>query len=74
MAKVATVLPGAKDHEITGYTIAGARAGLKMRRGDKEDIIEQSKKRYRLREEYREIVTNWAESEGLLEPLGEEIV
>lgn len=74
MSKVATVLPDAKGHEMTGYTIAGARAGLKMRRGDKEDIIEQREKRYRLREEYREIVTNWAEAEGLLEPLGEEIV
>lgn len=74
MSKVATVLPEAKDREITGYTIAGARAGLKMRRGGKEDIIEQSKRRYQLKEEYREIVTNWAESEGLLEPLGEEIV
>lgn len=74
MSKVATVLPDAKDHEMTGATIAGARAGLKMRRGDKEDIIEQRKKRYRLREEYREIVADWAKSEGLLEPLGEEIV
>jgi hypothetical protein len=45
-----------------------------MRRGDKEDIIEQRQKRYRLREEYREMVTNWAKTEGLLKPLGEEIL
>lgn len=74
MSKVSSILPDAKGHEITGYTIAGARAGLKMRRGDKEDIIEQRAKRYRLREAYREIVTTWADAQGLLEPLGEEIV
>jgi hypothetical protein len=69
MAKVATVLPDAQDHKITGYTIAGARAGLKMRRGDKEDIIEQRERRYRLRADYREVVVDWARAEGLLEPL-----
>jgi hypothetical protein len=74
MGKVATVLPEAEGHEITGYTIAGARAGLKMRRGDKEDIIEQRERRYRLRHDYREIVTDWARTAGLLEPLGEEIL
>lgn len=74
MAKVATVLPEAQDHEITGSTIAGARAGLTMRRGGKEDIIEQRERRYRLKAEYREIVTDWAKAEGLLEPLKGEIL
>ncbi len=74
MGKVTATLPGTEDHEITGYTIAGARAGLKMRRGDKEDIIEQRQKRYRLRADYRDIVTSWAKTEGLLKPLGEEIL
>jgi hypothetical protein len=74
MEKVATVIPEAQDHEITGYTIAGARAGLKMRRGGKEDIIEQRERRYRLKAEYREIVTDWTKAEGLLEPLKGEIL
>jgi hypothetical protein len=69
MGKVATILPEAQDHEITGYTIAGARAGLKMRRGNKEDIIEQREGRYRLKADYRDIIVDWARAEGLLEPL-----
>jgi hypothetical protein len=74
MSKVATMLPEARDHEITAYTIAGARAGLKMRRGSREDVIEQRERRYRLRAEYRETVTDWARAEGLLKPLAEEIL
>lgn len=69
MTKVATVLPQARGHEITGSTIAGARAGLKMRRGAKEDIIEQRERRYRLKPEYGEVGVDWAEAQGLLKPL-----
>lgn len=61
------------DKKITGRDIAGARAGLKMRRKllGKEDIIESSWSRaerdyvYKIKEEYKNIVADWVKSEKL---------
>ena len=61
------------DKKMTGYSIAGARAGLKMRRKPigKEDIIESSWSSaerdyvYKIKKEYKHIVTDWVKSENL---------
>ena len=61
------------DKEITGRDIAGARAGLKMRRKPlkKEDIIESSwshaeKERvYKIKDDYKQIVIDWVKGEKL---------
>jgi len=61
------------DKKITGRSIAGARAGLKMRRKPlgKEDIIESSWSYaerdyvYEIKDEYKHIVVDWVKSEKL---------
>ncbi len=61
------------DKKITGRAIAGARAGLKMRRKPlgKEDIIEswwsQAERDYvyRIKDDYKQIVSNWVKEEKL---------
>ena len=61
------------DKKITGRDIAGARAGLKMRRKPigKVDIIESSRSHaerdyvYKIKEEYKHIVADWVKSENL---------
>lgn len=61
------------DKKITGRDIAGARAGLKMRRKPvgKEDIIESSWSHaerdyvYKIKDEYKHIVADWVKSENL---------
>lgn len=61
------------DKKITGRSIAGARAGLKMRRKslEKEDIIESSWSRaerdyvYEIKDEYKHILVDWVKSEKL---------
>jgi len=61
------------DKKITGRSIAGARAGLKMRRKPlgKEDIIESSWSHaerdyvYKIKDEYKYIVVDWVKSENL---------
>jgi len=61
------------DKKITGYDIAGARAGLKMRRKNlgKEDIIESGWDSrvgdyvYKIKDNYKQIVMDWIKNEGL---------
>jgi len=61
------------DKKITGREIAGARAGLKMRRSSlkKEDIIESSWSPaerdhvYKIKEAYKTIVLDWVKNEKL---------
>jgi len=61
------------DKKITGRDIAGARAGLKMRRKPlgKEDIIESSWNHserdyvYKIKEGYKPIVADWVKGEKL---------
>lgn len=61
------------DKKITGRDIAGARAGLKMRRKTlkKEDIIESSWSNaegdyiYEIKEDYKQIVIDWVKGEKL---------
>ena len=61
------------DKKITGREIAGARAGLKMRRSPlkKEDIIESSWSPverdhvYKIKEAYKTIVLDWVKNEKL---------
>lgn len=61
------------EKKITGRDIAGARAGLKMRRKPlkKEDILESSWSNgerdymYKIKEEYKHIVADWVKSENL---------
>ncbi len=61
------------DKRITGRDIAGARAGLKMRRKPlkKEDIIESSWSHaerdyiYKIKDNYKQIVIDWVKSEKL---------
>lgn len=61
------------DKKITGRDIAGARAGLKMRRKPlkKEDIIESSWSHaerdyiYKIKDDYKQIVIDWVKSEKL---------
>jgi len=61
------------DKKITGSEIAGARAGLKMRRKHlgKEDIIESDWDNrigdyvYKLKDDYKKIVEEWVKSENL---------
>lgn len=61
------------EKKITGRDIAGARAGLRMRRKPlkKEDIIESSWSNgerdyvYKIKEEYKQIVTDWVKGEKL---------
>jgi len=61
------------DKKITGRSIAGARAGLKMRRKslEKEDIIESSWSHaerdyvYEIKDEYKHILVDWVKSEKL---------
>jgi len=61
------------DKKITGRDIAGARAGLKMRRKPlkKEDVIESSWSPgerdyvYRIKDDYKQIVLNWVKEEKL---------
>ncbi|OFV68859.1 MAG: hypothetical protein SCAL_000535 [Candidatus Syntrophoarchaeum caldarius] len=61
------------DKKITGKDIAGARAGLKMRRKPlkKEDIIESSWSRverdyiYRIKGDYKQTVIDWVKGEKL---------
>jgi len=65
-------LEGIKE-KITGRQIAGARGGFKMRRKPlkKEDILESSWSNderdnlYRIKDEYKQIVSNWVKNEGL---------
>lgn len=62
------------DKKITGYSIAGARAGLKMRRKHlkKEDIIDSERDDsvgelvYRIRREYKSTIVEWARKERLM--------
>ena len=57
--------------KITGYTIAGSRAGLKMRRKPlkKEDIIDASYSHYeyyyKIKEDYKKIIEDWIKKENL---------
>lgn len=61
------------DKKITGRDIAGARAGLKMRRKNlkKEDIIASSwspterEYLYNIKDEYKQIVMEWIKEENL---------
>lgn len=61
------------DKKITGRDIAGARAGLKMRRKPlgKEDIIESSWSHterdyvYKIKADYKQIVLDWVKGEKL---------
>ncbi|HDN83749.1 MAG TPA: hypothetical protein ENG50_05240 [Candidatus Altiarchaeales archaeon] len=61
------------DKKITGRDIAGARAGLKMRRKPlkKEDIIESSWSHaerdyiYKIKDDYKQIVIEWVKDEKL---------
>lgn len=61
------------EKKITGQQIAGARAGLKMRRKpiQKEDIIvsswspEERDNVYQIKEQYKHIVADWVKSESL---------
>jgi len=61
------------DKKITGRAIAGARAGLKMRRKPlkKEDIIESSWSHserdyvYMVKNDYKQIVLEWVKGENL---------
>lgn len=61
------------DKRITGRDIAGARAGLKMRRKPlkKEDIIESSWSHaerdyiYKIKDDYKQIVIDWVKGEKL---------
>ena len=61
------------DKKITGRDIAGARAGLKMRRKPlkKEDIIESSWSGverdyiYKIKDDYKQIVIDWVKGEKL---------
>ena len=61
------------DKKITGREIAGARAGLKMRRAPlkKEDIIESSWNSaerdyvYKIKDDYKVIVAEWVRKENL---------
>ena len=61
------------DKKITGRDIAGARAGLKMRRKPlgKEDIIESSWSHserdyvYKIKEDYKPVVADWVKGEKL---------
>ena len=61
------------DKKITGRDIAGARAGLKMRRKPlkKEDIIESSWNHaerdyiYKIKDDYKEIIIDWVKGEKL---------
>jgi hypothetical protein len=54
-------------HEVTGYTIAGARSGFKMRRTSlgKEDIIESywdprvEDIVYKIKPPYRDVIIQW---------------
>jgi len=62
------------DKKITGLSIAGARAGLKMRRKNinKEDIIDSEWDEsvgdyiYKIKPQYRSIIEEWVKNEGLL--------
>lgn len=74
MNEIAKRRPGEGiDKKITGRDIAGARAGLKMRRKPlkKEDIIESGWSSeehdyvYKIKEEYKQIVFDWIKSENL---------
>jgi hypothetical protein len=61
------------EKEITGRDIAGARAGLKMRRKPlgKEDILDSSWSNtehdyiYKVKEDYKVIITEWVKGENL---------
>lgn len=69
MSLVAQTIPEIQQREITGYTIGGARAGLKMRRGDKEDIIAQDEAgRYYIKSAYKTLIADWVRSQGLTIP------
>ncbi len=62
------------EKEITGYDIAGARAGLKMRRKPlkKEDIIftkwdsSLDDHIYKLKPQYKTVILEWVKKEDLL--------
>jgi hypothetical protein len=62
------------EKKITGYGIAGARAGLKMRRNPlkKEDIIDSKWNDevgdyvYRIKPQYKNNVTEWVRKQGFL--------
>ena len=61
------------DKKMTGRDIAGARAGLKMRRKPlkKEDIIESSWSHaekdhiYKIKDDYKQMVIDWVKDEKL---------
>ena len=71
MTRVATLIPEiSDDKKFTGYTIAGTRAGFKMRRDrdGMEDIIVEEHHNYRLKDRYIQIVKDWVSSKGLMVP------
>ena len=75
MTQIAEKKPGEGiKKKITGLSIAGARAGLKMRRKNlkKEDIIDSKwdesvrELTYRIKPEYKSAVEEWVKKEGLM--------
>lgn len=74
MNKIAKKYPSeGVDKKISGRDIAGARAGLKMRRKPlrKEDIIEDAWSHtektyvYKIKDDYKQIVIDWVKGENL---------
>lgn len=55
-----------EDQTFTGFTIAGLRAGFKMRRDryNAEDIIDAGNKKYKLKPEYKNLVKQWVVQQG----------
>ena len=55
------------EKEIRGYEIAGARAGLAMRRKQvgREDILSHSQGKYSIKERYKQMVEHWVRSQDL---------
>lgn len=71
MTRVSTLIPEiAEDKKFTGYTIAGVRAGFKMRRDrdGMENIIIEKDRNYSLQERYKQIVKDWVKSKNLTVP------
>ncbi len=71
ITRVSTLIPEiADDKKFTGQTIAGIRAGFKMRRDrhSMEDIIIQKNYNYSLKERYKQIVKDWVSSKNLTVP------
>ncbi|MBI4496819.1 MAG: hypothetical protein HY689_02830 [Chloroflexi bacterium] len=68
MQQVATLIPDIQARDITGYTLAAARAGFKMRRGNKEDFILEDNGTYTIKLPYKEIITDWIKNQNLYIP------